>query len=323
MKKMKQKFLILITILFITSSLISLWWKQAIKPVNSTDSTFISFMIKKEETARNIANRLQKKGLIRSSVAFFLLARFGGIADRIQAGQFRLKPSMDLITLAEELTHGTTDIWLTIPEGLRSEEIALKLAQELSIPEGEFLKLAKEGYMFPDTYLIPENASVSAIIDIFLKNFNKKVTPDLKKKADEKDLTLDEVIKIASLIEREAKLPEDRPVIASVILNRLKIGMKLDIDATIQYALGYQPSQKSWWKKNLTLEDLEIDSLFNTYKNPGLPPTPIANPGLAAIRAVVKAPNTEYLYYIADKKGKSHFAKTFEEHEVNIAKYLQ
>lgn len=319
---MKQKLLILIIILLLISTTSLLWWKQAVKPVNSTDKTPIAFIIKREETARGIAERLQKKRLVRSSVAFFLLARFGGVADRIQAGQFRLNPSMDLITLAEELTHGTTDILLTIPEGFRNEEIALKLTQELSIPEDEFLKSAKEGYMFPDTYLIPENASVSAIIDIFLKNFNKKVTSDLKKKAGEKDLALDEVIKIASLVEREAKLPEDRPLIASVILNRLKIGMKLDIDATIQYTLGYQPSQKSWWKKSLTLEDLEINSPFNTYKNPGLPPTPIANSGLAAIRAVVEAPDTEYLYYIADKKGKSHFAKTIEEHKANIAKYL-
>jgi len=111
-------------------------------------------------------------------------------------------------------------------------------------------------------------------------------------------------------------------ITASVILNRLSLGMKLDIDATVQYALGYQAKEKTWWKKELTTEDLEIDSPYNTYKYAGLPPTPIANPGLSVMEAVINAPENEYLYYIADKQGKSHFAKTFEEHAANISKYL-
>jgi UPF0755 protein len=125
------------------------------------------------------------------------------------------------------------------------------------------------------------------------------------------------------MIEREAKLTEDRPRIASVIINRLTIDMKLDIDATVQYALGYQPQEKTWWKKSLTVDDLAIDSPYNTYLVAGLPPTPISNPGIAAITAVVNAPDTHYLYYIADATGKSHFAETLEEHQQNIARYLQ
>jgi len=144
----------------------------------------------------------------------------------------------------------------------------------------------------------------------------------VKEKIKQKGFTLDEVLSIASLVEREAKFPKDRPLVASVILNRLKEGMKLDIDATIQYALGYQPNDKSWWKKELTIEDLEINSSYNTYKNAGLPPSPIANPGLLAIIAVIDAPKTEYFYYISDKQGKNHFAKTIEEHNINISKYL-
>lgn len=319
---MKQKLFILIGIFLLGFIFLFLWWNQAVKPANPIDKTPVIFTIKRGEDARSIAERLRKQGLIRSSVAFFLLARFGGTADNIQAGEFRLNPSMELSTLAQELTHGTTDVWITIPEGFRNEEIALKLAKDLSIPEKEFLRIAREGYMFPDTYQIPKEASAGAIVNIFLTNFNKKVTLDLKEETKKKDISLDELITVSSLVEREARLAEDRPLTASVILNRLKIGMKLDIDATIQYALGYQPDQKTWWKKNLTEEDLEINSPYNTYKNPGLPPTPICNPGLAVIEAVIEAPETDYIYYLSDKSGKTHFAKTIEEHNDNISKYL-
>ena len=319
---MKQKFTVLLGIILIGLLIFWLWWSQAIKPPVPDDETSVLFSIESGENIRSIADKLQKQNLIRSPVAFFLLARFGSVADKIQAGEFRLSRSADMYKIADSLTHGTVDVQITIPEGYRNEEIALKLTQSLSIPENEFLKVGEEGFMFPDTYLIPKEASASQVSKIFLDNFNKKVTEKEISLIKQKNLTLDEVINIASIVEREAKLDEDRPLVASVILNRLNIGMKLDIDATIQYALGYIPAEKSWWKKEITLEDLEIDSPYNTYKNPGLPPTPIANPGLKAILAVLEAPKTDYLYYIADKTGKSHFAVSFEEHARNIAKYL-
>ena len=228
---------------------------------------------------------------------------------------------MDLDTIANTLTHGITDIWLTIPEGWRKEEIATKIAKELNIPESEFLKVAREGYMFPDTYLIPQESTAAAVAEMLLNNFNKKVAGE-KERIKQDGLTLADIIIIASLVEREAKLASDRPLVASVILNRVEIGMKLDIDATIQYALGYQGKEKTWWKKELTSNDLAFESPYNTYQNPGLPPTAIANPGLAAIKAVVEAPKTDYLYYISDKTGKLHFAENIEEHNNNIARYL-
>ncbi len=319
---MKQKIYILIGIFLSFSFLLILWWNQAIKPVNPVDNKTILFTINKGETIRNIAERLQKQNLIRSSIAFFLLTRFTNLAKEIQAGEFRLSPSMNLYSLTQKLKHGTADIIITIPEGWRNEEIALKLAQEINIPEKEFLKYAKEGYMFPDTYHLPKDATAEIIAKVLLDNFNKKITSEIIEKTKKKNLTLHELIIIASLVEREAKFAADRPIVASVILNRLKIGMKLDIDATIQYALGYQAKEKTWWKKNLTQEDLSIASTYNTYTNLGLPPTAIANPGLAAINAVIDSPETDYLYYISDKSGKMHFAKTLEEHNANISKYL-
>jgi len=318
----KKKLPVLFVFLLIILIPLFLWWQQAAKAVNKADSALISFTISQGETVRQVADRLEKEGLIRSTVAFFLKARFTPLGQNIQAGDFVLSPSMELSTIAESLQHGTTDVRITIPEGWRNEEIAMKISREFGLPESEFLKVAKEGYMFPDTYLIPKETAASEIGAMFLSNFDKKVkTLDLAK-MEEKELTLDSLIKIASLVEREAKLNEDRPMVASVILNRLDLGMKLDIDATVQYALGFQPAQKNWWKKNLTLADLEIDSPYNTYIIAGLPPTAIANPGLAAINAVLETPDTAYLYYIADSSGKSHFAADLESHQRNIAKYL-
>ena len=319
---MKKKLPVLFVFLLIILIPLFLWWQQAAKAVNKADSALISFTISQGETVRQVADRLEKEGLIRSTVAFFLKARFTPLGQNIQAGDFVLSPSMDLSTIAESLQHGTTDVRITIPEGWRNEEIAMKISREFGLPESEFLKVAKEGYMFPDTYRIPKETTAGEIGSMFLSNFDKKVkTLDLAK-MEEKELTLDSLIKIASLVEREAKLNEDRPMVASVILNRLDLGMKLDIDATVQYALGFQPAQKNWWKKNLTLADLEIDSPYNTYIIAGLPPTAIANPGLAAINAVLETPDTAYLYYIADSSGKSHFAADLESHQRNIAKYL-
>lgn len=319
---MRKKIIILLIIILFISLVIFFWWKQAVIPVNPNAQTKVIFSIKKGETSRMIAERLYKENLIRSPIAFFLIARFGGFGSQIQAGEFRLSPGMNLQTLIGNLTHGTQDLWLTIPEGWRKEEIALELAQKLSIPESEFLKNAQEGYLFPDTYLLPKDASVSSVIDIFRTNFNKKVTPLIIAKAGKKGIAVPELITIASLVEREGKHNLDRPIIASVIANRLKIGMKLDIDATVQYVLGYQEQEKSWWKKELTLEDLGIESPYNTYRNAGLPPGPIANPGIEAILAVINAPDTDYLYYISDSQGNIHPAKTIEEHNANIAKYL-
>lgn len=319
---MKKKFYILFLLLFITGLTSYLWWKQAITSVNPADKTSITFIIRKGETARTVAERLRGLKLIRSPVAFFLIARFGGVGDNLQAGEFNINPAMDLWLIAKTLTHGTSDTWITIPEGWRNEEIALELTQKLAIPESEFLKKSKEGYMFPDTYLVPKEASAAAVVDLFLGNFQKKIGPNIIEQAAKKGLNINQLITIASLVEREGKHDGDRPIIASVILNRLNIGMKLDIDATIQFALGYQSTEKTWWKKNLTLDDINLNSAYNTYNNPGLPPGPISNPGLESIMAVVDAPETDYLFYISDSQGEIHPAKTIEEHNVNISKFL-
>ncbi len=319
---MKKKLIVLCVIIVIIVTTSILWWYQAIKPPNPSDKTAVTFTIVRGEKIKSISEHLHKRSLIRSPLAFFILTRFGGLDDKIQAGEFRLNTGMDLISLSNSLTHGTADTQITIPEGWRNEEIALVLTRELNIPEGEFLKLARIGSMFPDTYQIPKDSSAENVAKVFYANFDEKVIKKLAKDFQNKNMSLDEVIIIASLIEREVKYQEDRPLVASIILNRLNIGMKLDIDATVQYALGYQQKEKSWWKKTLTIEDIEFDSPYNTYKNAGLPPKPISNPGLLAIEAVLNPPKTDYLFYLSDKFGKIHPARNIEEHNNNIAKYL-
>jgi UPF0755 protein len=215
------------------------------------------------------------------------------------------------------------DVWVTILEGWRNEEIALKFAQELSLPEAQFLQYAQEGYMFPDTYLIPKEATAAAIVRILKDNFDKKFSQDLEEEAVKNRLTREEVIILASIVEKEASGEEDRGIIAGILLKRLRKSWPLQADATIQYVLGYQPEERTWWKKNLTNADKKIASPYNTYQNPGLPPGPISNPGLASIKAVIFPQDSDFWYYLHDAEGRVHFAKTIEEHEENIAKYIR
>lgn len=301
-----------------------LYWKEGSLPVDKNSKESKIFVIKPGENLSGIADDLFAQKLIRNKIVFYLVVKRLGIERKIQAGDFRLSPVMDIEEIAKSLTHGTLDVWVTLIEGMRKEEIAQIVSQSLNIPEVEFIKYAREGYLFPDTYLVPKNATADAVIKIFEANFKQKFSLELQDKASEKNLTVDQVITLASLVEREARFAGDRQKVASVLLNRLARNIKLDIDATVQYILGYQPEEKSWWKTELALEDLEIDSPYNTYKNAGLPPGPIANPGIAAIKAVVDAnANTPYLFYISDKSGHLHFARTIEEQNENIRRYLK
>lgn len=292
-------------------------------PVDPKEMTSEMFVVERGEGVKNIAARLAGARLIRSSTGFYLLVKFMGIEHNLQAGDFRLNRSMDTKTVARELTHGMLDAWVTTLEGWRVEEIAAKLNKELDIPESEFIKVAREGYMFPDTYLVPRDATVGAVATLFRSTFDEKVDASLRNDAKKLGLSFGEVITLASIVEREGRSEEDRPVIAGILLKRLKADWPLQADATLQYALGYQTGEKSWWKKNLFDEDKKIDSTYNTYLHPGLPPGPIANPGLASIKAVIYPKETDYWYYLHDSNGRAHYARTLEEHNQNSATYLR
>lgn len=316
-----RKLSILIIIVIVLLAAFTLWWRNGSSAVNPQDKTQQIFVVHKGEGIREISNSLKKEGLIRDPIVFFLLIKKMGLDAKIQAGDFRLSPSQTSADIIQTLTHGTLDIWVTIPEGKRADEIADILKENIPTYKSDWrIKLENnEGYLFPDTYLIPRDADVDTIILMMKNNFEKKY--ESIQNIKQNNLTKDQVVIVASLIEREAKLGLDRPLVASVILNRLNIEMALQIDATIQYALGFQETEKTWWKKNLTAQDLKIDSPYNTYVNPELPPTPISNPGLDVLKAVLNPAQTNYLYYISDKSGQNHYAKTIEEHNANIRKY--
>lgn len=300
-----------------------LWWRDSISAPDARDTIPVIFVIRSGDGVKMIAANLAADNLIRSPTGFYLLVKVMGIERQLQAGEFRLKRSMDARSIALELTHGISDQWVTILEGWRNEEVAAKVAKDLDVPELEFVKEGKEGYMFPDTYLIPQDATIGAITKMFLDNFNKKVSASMQEEASKTGLTLDQVITLASIVEREGRSTEDRPVIAGILLKRLKADWPLQTDATLQYALGYQAGEKTWWKKELTDADKKIKSPYNTYENSGLPPKPICNPGLESIQAVINAKDSEYWYYIHDPTGAVHFATTVEEHNANVAQYLQ
>lgn len=314
---------VFLLVLIVSMGSVFAWWFDSTRAADDADTTPVSFRVNAGDGVRTIAANLAEENLIRSPTAFFVLIKLMGIERSLQAGEFRLNRAMDSRVVARELTHGSEDTWITTLEGWRNEEIAAALSKNLDIPESEFLKVAKIGYMFPDTYLVPQDATAGAIIAIFTAAFDKKVTPEMRADIRASGMTLDEVLTLASIVEREGHTDEDRPVIAGVLLNRLKAGWPLQADATLQFALGYQSQEKTWWKKTLYDEDKKVNSPYNTYANPGLPPGPISNPGIASIRAAVYPKKTPYWYYLHDSAGGVHYAVTLEEHNANIEKYLR
>ena len=295
------------------------WWYNGNAAVNPTDQTVRIFVVHQGTLPGQIAQDLKDQGLIKDTFIFSLLIKELGIGDKIQAGSFQLSPAMDAETIARTLTTATVDINATIPEGKRAEEIADVLQQIMpDYMDSWRMELNNhEGYLFPDTYRFSRDATIDQIITTMTENFDKKFA----EVTNNTDLSKEEIVILASIIEREAKHDDDRRMVSSVLHNRLKIGMALQVDASIQYALGYNQAEKTWWKRGLTSADFALNSPYNTYINPGLPPHPIANPGLAALQAAANPADTDYIFYISDKQGINHYARTLAEHNANIKKY--
>jgi UPF0755 protein len=229
-----------------------------------------------------------------------------------------------------------SDVKVVVWPGWRMEELAESLPTTgLNItpeefagvvssthPEYDFLagKSTAEGFLYPDTYILPRTTSVNQLVNELLRNFSQHLSPDLRDGFDRQGLSVYEAVTLASIVEREAVHDDEAPMIASVYLNRLRLPMKLDADPTVQYAIGYNPVQRTWWTNPLGATDMQTVSPFNTYVNDGLPPTPISNPGLEALRAVAQPAQSDYYYFSArcDGSGYHQFAKTFAEHLQHI-----
>lgn len=291
-------------------------------PVDKNEKTEQQLIIEKGDGVSQIARKLKEKNLIKNPFFFKIYVSLSGKSSVLQAGNYKLSPSYNISKIVDSLTKGKTeDIKITIIEGLRREEIAEIIGKTLGKKIKEdflFLSKNKEGYLFPDTYFIKEDTSAEKIIEMMTENFGKK----FEEISIKTSLTRNETITLASIVERETKYQEDKAIVSGILYKRLINNWPIEADATVQYAIGYVPSETSWWKKNLTYDDINIESPFNTRKNPGLPPSPICNPGLSSIKEVSNPTVTDYWFYLSDSKGKMHYSKTLEEHEVNIAKYI-
>jgi UPF0755 protein len=316
-----KKFSFLIVLLVIIFGGFGAWWIHGLMPANASDTKTQTFEIFQGESVRQISNDLDAHGLIKDPIIFFLLVKQKNLGEKFQAGEFQLSPSMSAEKITEVLQVARDDIRITVPEGKRAEEVAEILKAHFSMYQDfwEQQLIAQNGYLFPDTYSFDKNVGITTIIATMEENFAKKyasISVGQKTK-----LTKTQIVVIASIVEREAKYTVDRPLIASVILNRLSSNMPLQVDATVQYALGFQSDQNSWWKNDLTDYDLQVNSPYNTYTNTGLPPGPISNPGVQSLQAVINAPQTNYLFYVTDKSGHTHYEATYAEQQADIAKY--
>lgn len=314
----KTIFSVFIIIIIILVSAYS-WWNSRLDPVNSGDKSTKSIVVAKGQGVNEIAVKLEKEGLIRSASAFTNYVQKEGLESKIQTGSFKVSPSLSGKEIARMLTTQPGDTWVTLLEGWRVEEMAEKLNKELGISKEEFIKKSEEGYMFPDTYLFPKEVTVDYVVNTLRDTFDQRYSDEIKNKIKKLGLTAEQGVILASIVEREARSAEVRKKVASILLKRLNIDMGINADATIQYALGYQLGDKTWWKKRILYEDLKVDSPYNTYLHVGLPPKPIANPSLSALNAVANAdPNTPYLYYFHDTQGNSYYGRTLEEHNRNV-----
>jgi UPF0755 protein len=312
----------------------SFWWyKYALSSPVSKGGGVVEFTVSPGESPQRVAVRLKDQGIIRDPLTFRLFLQWRGLDTQIQAGKFQLSSSMSAQEVAQALIKGAFDVVITIPEGLRVEEIGEKIISELVKEQDsphwltwkeEFIKQARlyEGFLFPDTYFIPLNASPSAVLSMMRSNFDRRVDDKIRKAAESQGLNLERLINLASIVEREAKFAEDRPLVAGILLRRYQEGSLLGADATVQYVLGFSSEENVWWREKLTAEDLEVESPYNTRKFSGFPPTPICNPGLEAIRAASYPQDTHYYYYLSDQDGKMHYAITLSEHLANMERYL-
>ena len=303
------------------------WHESYIQSPADSQAEKVTFVVEEGDTPTEVALRLEEKGIIRSAKVF--LKAFAEQRDQVvlQPGNFKVSAAMTPKEVIEALQDTTTDFKITFLEGWRVEQMAQKLEKEMNIPQADFLKIAKEGYMFPDTYFFNPDDTVDMVASKMQQTFEKKYDADLKQKVQKLGLSDTQAIVLASLVEREGRSDKVRQEVASIMLKRLKMGMKLDIDATVRYAMDtslYKANNNfsKWWD-HITPEDYQaVKSPYNTYLTNSLPPSPICNPSLSSLKAVANAdPSTPYVYYYHDPEGNSHYAKTLEEHNSNVQRY--
>lgn len=310
--------------------------KNDLLSVASEAEASVTFKIEPGESAYLIAQNLESAGLIRSSEGFVAYLTYSGKDIGLQQGEFLLDRGKNSLEIAAELQNPIpTKGRLVILPGWRLEEIAASIPTSgLEMSPEDFLNEARnssrefayipvggsvEGYLLPSDYTFERNVSPAEMIAVIVNSFEQVITPDLMASFEQQGLTVGDAVILASILQREAMVLEEQPMMASVFLNRLNMGMKLDSDPTVQYSVGVPGTSDSWWKVPLSKADLSTDSAFNTYIYSGLPPGPICSPDIDSLSAVANPESSNYLYFQAkcDGSGYHNFAETFEEHVSN------
>jgi UPF0755 protein len=308
----------------------ALWFRSAVYADRALPAAATTVVVPQGSTFGDVAAALRASGVLAQPLAFRLLAHFRNDEAEVQSGEYRFPAHQTTDEILQRLVRGEADaVWLTIPEGFTAVQIGERLAEHGLGDAPAFARYAAttsldvdgtrapslEGYLFPDTYLLPRDAAPDRIAGILTNQFFRELPADAAARAQRFGLTVPQVITIASLIEREAKADDERALMAGVYYNRLRAGMPLQVDATIEYVFPEHHTV-------ITRRDLAIRSPYNTYLNTGLPPTPIANPGKASIDAAFSPQPSRFLYYVYKGDGHHAFAATLEEHNANVAKYL-
>jgi len=330
---LKRLFLLLV-VLAVAAAGLGLWARQRLNaPYRGFVAEEVFVEIPAGSSVASIANRLVTAGVLPDALTFRLAARLTGADRRLQAGEYRFAgPSTPMAVMEKLATGDVYSFNITFPEGLSIVEMADAFARTGLGSARDFVTAANdaagsasfgtnlrslEGYLFPDTYPLPRNATADDVVREMLARFDQILTPERRAAAAERGMTVHEALTLASLVEKETAKAEERPVVAAVYVNRLKIRMPLQCDPTVIYAMMLARK----WNGNIRKTDLQIVSPYNTYRVAGLPPGPIASPGIASIDAVLHPADVPYLYFVSRNDGTHVFAKTIAEHNRNVQTY--
>lgn len=295
----------------------------------NADQNWHTFQIQKGDTLKKVSSNLEAEGIISHPFLFQMAGRIKGYEGRIKAGEYRLSTSMSAFDILEKLKKGEViTLMVTIPEGYNLEQIADLLDENGISPKANFLKYAHdsrtleklgfsgntlEGYLYPDTYRFCRNTPVDRVVQVMVDRFRERVSP-LTQKIEKSGMTLEQIITLASMVEKETGSSNERPIIAGVFINRLRKKMRLESDPTVIYGIEN-------FDGNITRNDLKVKTPYNTYVIYGLPAGPIANPGIAAIKAVLEPSGEDFYYFVSKNDGTHYFSKTLGEHNRAVTKY--
>ena len=322
--------------------------REGVSLTNPSNDAPIFLVVESGDTAADIGTRLEAAEIIDSSATFERLAKIIGAESSLVAGEYEFLEGTSVLDAITRVRDGLTAARIvTLREGLRIEEIAEVLHERGVVSANDFLAAANaisatgtsvdagllssrptsstlEGYLYPATYSFSRSIDAQQVVLMLIEALSTRLTPELRAEAEAQGLTIHQLLTLASIVEREAVLPEERALIASVYLNRIADGMPLQADPTVQYALTQRPGsvqEFGYWKRSLSLDDLQFASTYNTYVQAGLPPGPIANPGIDSIVAVIRPAQTNFLFFVATGDGGHVFAETFEQHLANVEQY--